>query len=142
KHYQHLKGTLESSVRLPPAQDSWRVQVGSHASGWAAPSVAQALQLAGLACAKTRCVQLPADNNALAGLAATLRDSGVLAGWRNELLDIVTPEGTTVAAIERAAMRPLGLATRAVHLNAFTPGNDIWIARRSLHKSTDPGLWD
>src|SRR3546814_3997194 len=39
-------------------------------------------------------------------------------------------------------MRPLGLLTRAVHLNAWTPDGRLWIARRALSKSTDPGMWD
>ena len=32
--------------------------------------------------------------------------------------------------------------TKAVHLNAWTPDGRIWIARRALSKSTDPGMWD
>src|SRR5690606_759392 len=59
-----------------------------------------------------------------------------------ELLDIVDDAGTAVARIERAVMRPLGFTTRAIHLNAFTPDGRMWIAQRSLHKSTDPGMWD
>src|SRR3546814_17525015 len=39
-------------------------------------------------------------------------------------------------------MRPLGLLTRAVHLNAWTPEGRLWITRRALSKSTDPGMWD
>ncbi|MFU1978367.1 NUDIX hydrolase, partial [Bordetella avium] len=37
---------------------------------------------------------------------------------------------------------PLGLLTRAVHLNAWTPDGRLWVARRALSKSTDPGMWD
>src|SRR5690606_28124776 len=75
-------------------------------------------------------------------VAVALREAGVLNGWRNELLDIVCDAGTTVSRIERAVMRPLGLATQAVHLNAFTPDGNMWIARRSPYKNTDPGMWD
>lgn len=77
----------------------------------------------------------------LAALALVLRDAGCLRGWRNELLDVVA-EGRNVSVIERAAMRPLGLLTRAVHLNAWTPDGRLWVAQRALTKSTDPGLWD
>src|SRR5690606_23139884 len=54
----------------------------------------------------------------------------------------VIGEGRRLGAIERAAVRPLGLLTKAVHLNAWSPDGRLWIARRSSSKSTDPGLWD
>ncbi|MBO1114717.1 NUDIX hydrolase [Bordetella petrii] len=77
----------------------------------------------------------------LASVARALRDADCLRGWRDELLD-VTAADEHLGAIERAAMRPLGLLTRAVHLNAWTPDGRLWIARRALSKSTDPGMWD
>lgn len=77
----------------------------------------------------------------MAQLAAALKDTGCLRGWRNELLDVYG-EGRRLAAMERAAMRPLGLLTKAVHLNAWTPDGRLWVARRALDKSTDPGMWD
>lgn len=77
----------------------------------------------------------------LAQVAQTLRDADCLRGWRNELMD-VTASGECLGIIERAAMRPLGLLTRAVHLNAWTPDGRLWVARRALSKSTDPGMWD
>ncbi len=80
-------------------------------------------------------------NTVLAELAVALRDAGCLRTWRDELLDVVG-EGRRLAVIERAAVRPLGLLTRAVHLNAWTPEGKLWIARRALSKSTDPGMWD
>ena len=39
-------------------------------------------------------------------------------------------------------MRPLGLTTRAVHLSGWSTDNRLWVARRSLTKATDPGMWD
>ncbi|MGB6104126.1 MAG: DUF4743 domain-containing protein [Pusillimonas sp.] len=80
-------------------------------------------------------------NAVLARLAASLKDTGCLRGWRDELLDVIG-EGRRLGAIERAAVRPLGLLTKAVHLNAWSPDGRLWIARRSLDKSTDPGQWD
>lgn len=74
-------------------------------------------------------------------LAEALKGTGCLRGWRDELLDVIG-EGRKLAVIERAAMRPLGLLTRAVHLNAWTPDGKIWVARRALDKHTDPGMWD
>ncbi|ALM87216.1 NUDIX hydrolase family protein [Bordetella sp. N] len=84
----------------------------------------------------------PAVNPLLAQVAQTLRDANCLRGWRDELLDVLDQTGRPVGAIERAAVRPLGLLTRAVHLNAWTPDGRLWIARRALSKSTDPGMWD
>ncbi|MFC4277448.1 NUDIX hydrolase [Achromobacter aloeverae] len=78
----------------------------------------------------------------LARVAQALREANCLRGWRDELLDVLDQTGRPVGAIERAAVRPLGLLTRAVHLNAWTPDGRLWIARRALSKSTDPGMWD
>ncbi|HUH59567.1 MAG TPA: DUF4743 domain-containing protein [Candidimonas sp.] len=84
--------------------------------------------------------RLPLDA-VLAQLAMALKDTGCLRGWRNELLDVYG-EGRRLGAMERAAMRPLGLLTKAVHLNAWSPDGRLWVARRALDKSTDPGMWD
>jgi 8-oxo-dGTP pyrophosphatase MutT (NUDIX family) len=80
-------------------------------------------------------------NSVLAQLAVSLKDTGCLRGWRDELLDVFG-EGRRLGVIERAAVRPLGLLTKAVHLNAWSPDGKLWIARRSAQKSTDPGMWD
>lgn len=90
-----------------------------------APGVAPGLQL----------------DETLARVAQTLREAHCLRSWRDELLDVYAGQ-TRLGAIERAAMRPLGLHTRAVHLNAWTPDGRLWIARRALSKATDPGMWD
>jgi 8-oxo-dGTP pyrophosphatase MutT (NUDIX family) len=75
--------------------------------------------------------------------ALRLRDAGLLRGWRNERLDVRSDPGAPpLAVIERAACRTLGLATTAVHLNAFAAGGGIWVARRAAHKQIDPGLLD
>jgi 8-oxo-dGTP pyrophosphatase MutT (NUDIX family) len=75
--------------------------------------------------------------------ALQLRDAGLLRGWRGERLDIrPEPGAAPIAAIERAACRTLGITTTAVHLNAFTPAGELFVARRAPHKQIDPGLWD
>ncbi len=90
----------------------------------------------------TACVtQRLSLNEVLASAACVLRDQGCLRGWRNELLDVIG-EGRQLAVIERAALRPLGLLTRAVHLNAWTPDGKLWVAKRSATKTTDPDMWD
>jgi len=79
----------------------------------------------------------------LARAARALRDAQLLTGWRDELLSVCAkPGGPVLAAIERSACRPLGIATTAVHLNAFTEDGDVVVARRAAHKQIDPGCWD
>lgn len=79
----------------------------------------------------------------LADIAARLRDQGLLAGWRDERLDVrPLAGGAPLATIERAACRPLGIATHAVHMNAFAPDGALYVARRADDKPIDPGLWD
>ena len=79
---------------------------------------------------------------ALAHLASALLAAGLAGAWRNELLSVRNSRGNTVGAIERAAVRPLGIATQAVHLVGFTPSGKIWVQQRALDKANDPGLWD
>jgi len=77
----------------------------------------------------------------LAQVAGALLDAGCIPKWRDELLDVWC-ENNAVAAIERGAVRSLGLLTRAVHLNAWSLDGRLWAARRALDKATDPGMWD
>lgn len=85
----------------------------------------------------------------LADIALALKTAGCTPGWRDELLDVWTAPvhgeeapPTRVGAIERGVMRPLGLTTRAVHLSGWSKDDRLWVARRSLTKATDPGMWD
>jgi isopentenyldiphosphate isomerase len=77
----------------------------------------------------------------LEAMAQCLHQAGCLPNWRGELLDVWAAQHS-VAAVERGAVRALGLVTRAVHLNAWSASGDLWVARRALNKATDPGLWD
>ena len=72
-----------------------------------------------------------------------LADAGMVWGWRDEQLDVrPLAGGATLATIERAACRALGIATYAVHMNAFTADGQLVVARRAEDKSIDPGMWD
>ncbi len=74
----------------------------------------------------------------LADCAARLRDGGLLRGWRDELLDLrPAPDEAPIGVVERAACRTLGVTTLAVHLNAFTIGGELVVARRAEHKDLD-----
>jgi 8-oxo-dGTP pyrophosphatase MutT (NUDIX family) len=78
----------------------------------------------------------------LAILAATMRDAGLAGAWRDEQLAVTTAAGKRVATVERAAVRPLGIATCAVHLLGTTPDGRHWVQQRALTKANDPGMWD
>ena len=78
----------------------------------------------------------------LAQLAEALRQTGLAGTWRNELLRVRNEQGQPLGAVERAVVRPLGIATEAVHLVGFAPDGRIWVQQRALDKPNDPGLWD
>jgi len=75
-------------------------------------------------------------------LAHAMRDAGLAHVWRSEQLPVTDDEGRTVGTVERAAVRPLGITTFAVHLAAVSPDGRHWVQQRSLSKANDPGLWD
>jgi 8-oxo-dGTP pyrophosphatase MutT (NUDIX family) len=84
-------------------------------------------------------------DEALARIARWLHDRGLSLRWRDELLAVTALDGAgaaPLARIERSAVRPLGITTRAVHLVAFTPLGRVWVQQRALDKATDPGQWD
>jgi 8-oxo-dGTP pyrophosphatase MutT (NUDIX family) len=76
------------------------------------------------------------DKDALTPIVEQLSKEGFIPGWRNERYRIAD-----LFDIERAAARPFGLATRAVHVNGVG-GDNMWLARRSATKATDPGMLD
>ena len=80
-------------------------------------------------------------NDRLAEIAQVLQGAGCIPKWRGELLDVWC-DSNVMGAIERGAVRCLGLLTRAVHLNAWSTRGELWAARRALDKPTDPGMWD
>ena len=76
------------------------------------------------------------DPGALGSVVETLAEEGFIPGWRNERYRIAD-----AFEVERAAARPFGFATQAVHVNAIA-GDGMWLARRSETKPTDPGMLD
>ena len=83
----------------------------------------------------------PTDD-AFAAIARWLHGQGHGGKWRDELLSVTNDAGDVLAAVERAAVRPLGIATRAAHLVGGTADGRTWVQRRALDKSVDPGLLD
>lgn len=83
---------------------------------------------------------------AIAPILISLRDAGVIAGWRDESY-LVAAEfgGPPLFTIERAAALAFGIRTRGAHLNGTVGrGADcrMWIARRAANKAIDPSLLD
>jgi 8-oxo-dGTP pyrophosphatase MutT (NUDIX family) len=76
----------------------------------------------------------------------SLRDQGVIDGWRDELYPVNRNWSERPALlIERAAVPWLGVRGYGVHMNGYVSRSDglhMWIARRSLTKPTGPGKLD
>ncbi len=78
-------------------------------------------------------------------LARGWYEAGLFHGWRNEYFDVRDAGGRVLFALERAAFRPFGLYSRAIHINGLTHTSDgwrFWISRRSSHKAVDPDKLD
>jgi len=76
------------------------------------------------------------DATGLGPAVEKLAQEGFIPGWRNERYRI-----EDLFDIERAAARPFGLTTQAVHVNGIV-GERMWLARRSATKPIDPGMLD
>jgi isopentenyldiphosphate isomerase len=84
---------------------------------------------------------------ALGAVIGALAADGQIPGWRGETYAIRNAfDAPPLAYIERAASRFFGTMTYAVHLNGVVEYGDrapqLWIARRSDTKATDPGMLD
>lgn len=148
---QALQRRLLARADLPPPAGWIRVWLAGNAIGAASPEVARFLAAREPRCTlDERGLEFVDDGldfrdrcALLADAAHRLRDAGLLHGWRDEQLDVrPLAGGAPLATIERAACRALGIATHAVHMNAFSADGRLYVARRSDHKPIDPGLWD
>jgi 8-oxo-dGTP pyrophosphatase MutT (NUDIX family) len=89
-----------------------------------------------------------ARDAALDTINAALRSDGLIQAWRNETFTIFDPAThERLARTERAAARFWGTLTLGAHANGYVAGADgrpthLWIAQRSAHKATDPGMYD
>ena len=127
------------------ARDALHVGASDAAIGSIEPSLARRMLAAGLpieATADRWRVTGQAPNAAFARIAEWLRAEGLASAWRNELLSVNDATGASVGAIERAAVRPLGIATHAVHLVGWAEQGGMWVQQRAFDKATDPGQWD
>jgi 8-oxo-dGTP pyrophosphatase MutT (NUDIX family) len=75
-------------------------------------------------------------------IAVALHEAGLAGAWRDEQLAVPDQFGHRKGTVERAAVRPLGITTLAVHLVGQSPDGRFWVQQRAFNKSNDPGLWD
>mmetsp|Transcript_21147 Transcript_21147/g.47941 ORF Transcript_21147/g.47941 Transcript_21147/m.47941 type:complete len:289 (-) Transcript_21147:240-1106(-) len=91
-----------------------------------------------------------ARSSAVAAAAASLRDSGIISGWRDELLPVTPalPCDRAAFLIERAAAPHFGTVSFGVHVNGYVAdeaapgGKRLWAARRARSKGVCPGMLD
>jgi len=77
-----------------------------------------------------------------------VHEQGLIRAWRDEPFPLLSPTtGRVLATFERASARFWGTLTLGAHCNGWVADEggrpaQMWIARRSLTKATDPGLLD
>src|SRR5258706_11050543 len=134
---------LEALAQRAPAQPREPLCIGDAVCGSIEPALAQRMLAAGL---PLRCDDgrwlLDGGDAALAGLASWMHGQGLGGRWRDELMAVVDAAGRAHASVERAAVRPLGITTQAVHLVGTTAAGAVWVQQRAFDKATDPGQWD
>ncbi len=138
--------TVRRRADQPPLRprEPLMLQAGAAVIGSIEAALGERLAAAGLPLERSEAawqVVGPADAG-LAALAHWLHANGQASRWRNEGLRVDDAAGRAVATIERAAVRPLGITTHAVHLVGRTPDERVWVQQRALDKATDPGVWD
>ena len=104
--------------------------------GWLRPSFAARLETWPGVFKKVKAEIHLAAADELHNVLSALQKQGLIPGWRNEHYRV-----EDLFDIERAAARPFGLTTYAVHVNGLAK-NRMWIARRSATKPIDPGMLD
>ncbi|CAB3662887.1 NUDIX hydrolase [Achromobacter pestifer] len=148
KQLSDLYADLCARAQEPAPDGAHALYIAGRRCGWATHAACDALRDAPRVTCDDTSLRIGQDlmpgaelNAVLENVAELLRRANCLRGWRDELLDVMDGD-EPLGVIERAAVRPLGLLTKAVHLNAWTPEGRLWVARRALSKSTDPGMWD
>ena len=136
---------LRARAAQAPTQPRVALRAGPHTIGSLLPDVG-AQFAGGLLQPDQGGWQVQGDlTQTLNQLARQMRDTRlghVAHYWRNEQLGVYDEGGAPLGSVERGAVRPLGIATRAVHLVGRTPGGDVWVQQRSFTKANDPGQWD
>ncbi len=145
---QWLAG-LQARANQPPEVPRQSLWAGTALIGSIEPGVVNALlpRLTGVLQPLDRGVEagwqvIGPLTQALDRVALALRDTGLAGAWRHEQLAVTDDQGNLLGTVERSAVRPLGIATHAVHLAGRSPDGRHWVQRRALDKPNDPGMWD
>ena len=129
---------------VAPATPRVPLLIGSSACGSVELDLARSMADAGLPLRRAEVAwQLDGPaNDSLAIIARWLHAQGHGGKWRDELVAVTDESGQVQGAIERAAVRVLGIATQAVHLVGEDDSGRTWVQRRALDKAVDPGMLD
>ncbi|WP_341890622.1 NUDIX domain-containing protein [Variovorax sp. YR752] len=135
---------LRRRAAQPPLRPREPLRLGKAEIGSIEPGVGQRMADAGLPLRpEDGAWQITShDDDTLADLAQWLHEQGLASRWRGELLPVTDAQGRAHGAIERAAVRPLGITTHAVHLVGRHADGRYWVQQRAFDKATDPGMWD
>jgi 8-oxo-dGTP pyrophosphatase MutT (NUDIX family) len=140
---------LQAAASVPPIAARRVLTIAGAAVGSIETTLAEHLLAADLPLRATDGDAIAIEGNtdaALAQVASWLHEQGHAGRWRDELLPVCNDQDHCVARIERAAVRPLGIATHAVHLVGWASevgeSRRQWLQLRAMDKATDPGLWD
>ena len=136
---------LQARAKQAPIQPRVALRAGPHTIGSLLPEVGE--QFSGALLQPDQGGwQVQGDiTQSLNQIAQQMRDTRlghVAHYWRNEQLGVYDEGGAQLGSVERGAVRPLGIATRAVHLVGRTPGGGMWVQQRAFNKANDPGQWD
>lgn len=144
---------LRASVQMPPLRPRVPLLAGPSTIGSVEPDFFRQKALQSLFCEGKQLLKSESSpagpwrllgdvSTSLDQIAKALNRASLAGAWRGEQLAVHDQFGKLIGTVERAAVRPLGIATQAVHLAARTAEGCHWVQQRSLTKSNDPGLWD
>jgi 8-oxo-dGTP pyrophosphatase MutT (NUDIX family) len=140
------RAELEAQARQPPARARLPLDWQGHRIGSVEPELFERAGLVGSAWIRRTadgwCVAGADLTESLAHVAQALRSAGLAHVWRDEALGVRDAAGRLLGGVERAVVRPLGIATHAVHLVATDPQGRHWVQQRAMSKPNNPGLWD
>lgn len=87
-----------------------------------------------------------ARSEAVGAAMRDLKGKGEIPGWRGEIYPVTPSFGMRpLFELERAAIPRLGIRAYGVHMNGIVRAGGkikMWVARRSRHKPTFPGMLD
>ena len=150
---RRLLARLRRVLDQPPSRPRWPLELrclcrAAACIGSIEPMLAQRMADAGLplrAIGSAWCIEIAdaaAIDPTLGVFARWLHAHRLASPWRDEILAVTDARGRPVAAIERAAVRALGIASHAMHLMVSDERGQMWVQQRAFDKATDPGQWD